>query len=327
MLMHAAAALATALGAAVSAQEVPRTAWGDPDLQGIWVGSTLTPLERPSEHQGRDLLTEEEVRALEIAAIAEDERLLLQPAERAPAGGDVDYRADGSPGYYNNFWLDEGTAWEPSGRTSLIVDPPAGRIPYLPAARDHERPYGTGPWDSHVDLDTGERCLGDGLPQIWFGENPNHQILQTPTDLVVLHEMFNQRRIIPIDGRPQTGIPQWNGEPRGWWEGSTLVVESRYFPDRPHDRFRHTWRAPSAKLHVVERFKRVDAETIDYEGTITDPTRFAQPWTVRFPLSTDQTGRGVTAGHLFEFACHEGNYAIGNVLRGARVQDPHTPVR
>ena len=160
-----------------------------------------------------------------------------------------------------------------------------------------------------------------------FGENPNHQILQTPTDLVVLHEMFNQRRIIPIDGRPQTGIPQWNGEPRGWWEGSTLVVESRYFPDRPHDRFRHTWRAPSAKLHVVERFKRVDAETIDYEGTITDPTRFAQPWTVRFPLSTDQTGRGVTAGHLFEFACHEGNYAIGNVLRGARVQDPHTPVR
>ena len=124
--------------------------------------------------------------------------MLRQPSERAPAGGSVDYRADGSPGYYNNFWLDEGTAWVPNGRTSLIVDPPNGRIPYLPTARDHERPYGTGPWHSHIDLDTGERCFGDGLPQIWFGENPNHQIFQTPTDVVILHEMYHVRRIIPI---------------------------------------------------------------------------------------------------------------------------------
>jgi len=316
-----AAALAAVHGAAFAAQEAPRTPWGDPDLQGIWVGSTLTPLERPAEYQGRLFLTEEEVTALETEAVAEDERLLHRPPERAPAGESVDYRADGSPGYYNNFWLDEGTAWESSRRTSLIVDPPHGRIPYLPAARDHERPYGTGPWDSHVDLDTGERCFGDGLPQVWFGENPNHQIFQTPTDIVILHEMYAQRRIIPIDGRPPTGIPQWNGEARGRWEGTTLVVESRHFPDRAQDRFRHIWRAPAATLHLVERFTRVGADTIDYEATIADPSRFAQAWTVRFSLSTDQPGRGVTAGRLFEYACHEGNYAIVNILRGARVRD------
>ena len=147
--------------------------------------------------------------------------------------------------------------------------------------------------------------------------------LWAPAHVVFLHEMYRQRRIIPIDGRPQTGITQWNGEPRGRWEGSTLVVESSYFPDRSQDRFRHVWRAPTAKLHLTERFARVDAETIDYEATISDPTRFTQPWTVRFPLSADQSGRGVAAGRLFEFACHEGNYAIVNVLRGARVKDRH----
>ena len=318
-----AVALAAALGGAVSAQEVPRTPWGHPDLQGIWVASTLTPLERPSQYQGRELLTPDEVAALEAAALAENARLLERAPERAPAGGCIDYRADGSSGGYNNFWLDESTVWDSGRRTSLIVDPPTGRIPYTATARDHERPYGTGPWDSHIDLDTGERCFSDGLPQIWFGDNPNHQIFQTPTDVVILHEMYNQRRIIPIDGRPHTGIAQWNGEPRGRWEGSTLVVESSYFPDRSQDRFRHVWRAPTARLHLTERFTRTDAETIDYEATITDATRFTQPWTVRFALSADQSGRGVAAGRIFEFACHEGNYAIVNVLRGARVKDRH----
>ena len=316
-------AVAAMLGVAVSAQEVPRTPWGDPDLQGIWVGSTLTPLERPSEHRGRAFLTEDEIAALETAAVAEKERRLNRPAERAPAGGDVDYRPDGSLGQ-DAFWLDESTAWVPSGRTSLIVDPPDGRIPYTAAARDGERPYGTGPWHSHVDLDTGERCFGDGLPQIWLGDNPNHQILQTPTDVVILHEMYRQRRIIPIDGRPRAGIAQWDGEARGRWEGSTLVVESRYFPDRSRDRFRHVWRAPTASLHLVERFTPVATGRIDYEATIADPTRFTRPWTVRFPLSADAAAQGVTPGPIFEFACHEGNYALPNVLLGARAQEAAT---
>ena len=317
--VYAAVAVAAALSVTISAQDVPRTPWGDPDLQGIWVGSTLTPLERPPEYRGREFLTEEEVEALETAARAEEERQLNRPAGRAPAGGDVDYRPDGSLGA-DAFWFDEGTTWVRSGRTSLIVDPPGGRIPYTPTARDGERPYGTGPWDSHLDLDTGERCFSDGLSQIWFGDNPNHQIFQTPTDVVIVHEMYRQRRIIPIDGRPRTGIAQWNGEARGRWEGSTLVVESRHFPNRSADRFRHVWRAPTASLRLVEKFTRVDAGTLDYEATITDPTRFARPWTVRFPLSADAVAQGVTPGPLFEFACHEGNYALPNVLRGARAQ-------
>ena len=316
----AAAGLTVTFGSAAAVQEAPRTPWGDPDLQGIWVASTLTPLERLPEHEGRHFLTEEEVGALEAEAVAEEERRRTRPAERAPAGGDVDYRPDGSLGV-NQFWLEEGTTWQPSRRTALVVDPPSGLIPYLPTARDHERPYGTGPWHSHIDLDTGERCFGDGLPQIWFGENPIHQIFQTPTHVVILHEMYRQRRIIPLDGRPRTGLPQWNGEPRGHWEGNTLVVESRHFQDRPDDRFRHIWRQPTAALHLLERFTRVDAETIDYEATVTDPTRFTQPWTIRFALSSDSSGRGIGATNLFEYACHEGNQALANVLRGARAQE------
>ena len=296
----------------------PRTTWGDPDLQGVWVGSTLTPLERPARYEGRDYLTDEEIAELEATAVDEDQRLLERAAERTTASNSVDWRADGTPGFYNNFWLDGSTAWGSNRRTSLVVDPPDGRIPYTAGARDGERPHGSGPWNSHLDLDTGERCLGDGLPQIYFAYNPNHQIFQTPTHVVIVHEMFNQRRIIPLDGRPHTNIGQWNGEPRGWWEDDTLVVESDDFVDRPDDRWASTWRRPTSTLHMIERFARTDAETIDYQVTITDPSRFTRPWTARFPLSTDQAGRGVAAGELFEFACHEGNYAIANVLRGAR---------
>ena len=156
---------------------------------------------------------------------------------------------------------------------------------------------------------------------MWFGYNPNHQIFQTPTHVVIVHEMFHQRRIIPLDGRPPTHIPQWNGEPRGRWEGDTLVVESIDFADRPHDRWGNTWRRPTPTLHMVERFTRSDADTIDYEVTITDPSRFTRPWTAQFPLSGDPSERGVAAGHLFEFACHEGNYAIVNILRGERAAE------
>ena len=145
----AAAAIAAGLGAAaVLAQSpageapgaAPRTAWGDPDLQGVWVGSTLTPLERPPQFEGREFLTEEEVAALENGAVARNVRLAERPAEATTAGGSVDRRADGTPGFYNNLWLDGGTAWDPRRRTSLVVDPPDGRIPYTATARDNERP-------------------------------------------------------------------------------------------------------------------------------------------------------------------------------------------
>ena len=294
----------SAPGTAVAA---PVTAWGDPDLQGIWVGSTLTPMERPAEFEGKEFLSAEEV------ADREEEARAGQFQESATTAGD--------PGTYNAIWFDRGTAWVQSRRTSLVVEPPDGRIPYTATARQLERPYGIGPYDSHVDLDTGERCLGDGLPQIWFGYNPNHQIFQTQTHIVIVHEMFNQRRIIPLDSSPHVDMLQWNGDPRGRWEGDTLVVESINFSDRPGYRWASTWRHPSSTLHMVERFTRVDATTIDYEATITDPVRFEQPWTVRMPLTSDQSGRGVTSGQVFEYACHEGNYGLANILRGERVAE------
>ena len=307
--------------AAAPRPSVPRTPWGDPDLQGIWVGSTLTPLERPAEFEGREFLTYAEVARLEDAALLRSARVAGRPSERTTAGGSVDWRADGTPGFYNSFWLDGSWRWLRSRRTSLIVDPPDGRIPYTATARQGERPHGSGPWNSFLDLDTGERCLGDGLPQVWFGYNPNHQIFQNRTHLVVVHEMFRQRRIVPLGGGPPTDIPRWNGEPRGRWEGDTLVVESRGFADRPDARWASTWRHPTGSLHLVERFTRVDAGTIDYEATIADPARFTRPWTIQLALSADQSERGVAAGGLYEFACHEGNYAIMNVLRGARAQE------
>jgi hypothetical protein len=287
--------------------EVPRTSWGAPDLQGLWTSATLTPLERPRELANKEFLTKEEAAALEAKAAAE------QFTERAPRAGD--------PGTYNQIWFDSGTAVVPSRRTSLITDPPDGRIPYTADARKHERPYGEGPYDSHLDLDTGERCLGDGLPMIWLGYNPNHQIVQTQDYVVILHEMFRERRIIPLAKTPHANIPQWNGDIRGWWEGDTLVVESTSFVDRPGFRWAATWRAPASTMRLIERFTRVGAQTLDYKATIDDPARFSRPWTVELPLTSDQAARGVTAGRLFEYACHEGNYSLVHVLSGARTDE------
>ena len=162
--------------------------------------------------------------------------------------------------------------------------------------------------------------MTDGVPMFWLGYNPNHQILQTPEHVVILHEMFRDRRIIPLEGRPH-GLEQWNGDVRGYWEGDTLVVESTRFADGSGERWAATWRMPTPTMHLVERFTRVDANTLEYEFTLTDPAKFTQPWSVRMPLTTNQAARGVTEGPLFEYACHEGNYSIVNVLSGARAEE------
>ncbi len=292
-------------------QALPRTPWGDPDLQGIWTGSTLTPLERPGGLAGKRYLTEEEA--------AEEERRADQRrfVERAPR--------DGDPGTYNQIWFDPGTRIVPDRRTALIVDPPDGRIPYTAAMRERERlqiAYRVnGARHSWVDVDTGERCLTDGVPMFWLGYNPNHQIVQTPDHVVILHEMFRDRRVIPIDGRPHGTIAQWNGDMRGHWEGETLVVESTHFVDRTNDRWAATWRMPTETMHLVERFTRIDTATLEYEFTLTDPAKFTHPWSAHIPLTTNQAARGVTEGPLYEYACHEGNYSLVNVLSGARADD------
>ena len=202
-----------------------RTPWGDPDLSGIWTNATITPLERPRELGEKPVLTEEEVAALEERAARD------QFTDRAPR--------DGDPGTYNQVWFDRGTRIVPTGRTSLIVDPPDGRIPWTAEAREeYERArarYGVGPYDSYLDLDTGERCITDGLPMVpTQGYNMSYHILQTPSYVAILHEMFHEFRIIPLDGRPHVDqrIGQWLGDARGRWAGDTLVVETTNFADK-----------------------------------------------------------------------------------------------
>ena len=300
-----------AIAAVAAGQGVPRTPWGAPDLQGVWTGSTLTPLERPTDLADKSFLTEEEVVALEYRA---DESRFV---ERTPQAGD--------PGTYNQAWFAPGTRVVADRRTSLVIDPPDGRIPYTSELRARGRLQAiyrvSGQRNSWVDVDTGERCLTDGVPMFWLGYNPNHQIVQTPDHIVVLHEMFRDRRIIPLDGRSHGTIRQWNGDIRGRWEGDTLVVESRGFVDKMSDRWAQTWRMPTETMRLVERFTRRDADTLEYEFTITDPVKFERSWSARIPLTTNQAARGVTEGPLFEYACHEGNYSLANVLRGARAEE------
>jgi hypothetical protein len=310
-------ALVVALGVQAGAQSsarphAPRTPWGSPDLQGTWTGSTLTPLERPAEFAGKPVLTAEEAAALETRARDRNAR------EPQAAAGD--------PGTYNQIWFDPSSAVVPDRRTSLIVDPPDGRLPFTPEGRAlatrHAGHYGVGPRDNPEDLDTGERCLTDGVPiPYWTGYNNNYQIVQTPQHVMIRSEMYHNVRVIPLDNRHRIGVPQWMGESRGRWEGDTLVVETSSFLDRSAQWWATAWRASRPTLRLVERFTRIDAETLDYEFTMTDPTMFMRPWTARFPLTTNQAARGVTKGPLHEYACHEGNYSMVNVLRGARLQE------
>lgn len=318
LVMYLSAAALVAMGAGrtlvigqtpSSTPAAPVTSWGHPDLQGLWTGSTITPLQRPKQFADKAVLSPDEAAALERAA--------REQASKEPSV------SSGDPGTYNQVWFDPASAVVPDRRTSLIVDPPDGRIPFTPAGLEHfdrsNARYGVGPRDTFVDLDTGERCLSDGMPIPYYtGYNNNYRIIQTKETVVMVAEMFRERRIIPLDARPRTAIPQWLGESRGRWEGQTLVVETSGFTDGSHYWWATSWRAARPSLKVTERFTRVDATTLDYEFTMDDPQMFARPWTARFPLTTDQASRGVTQGPLYEYACHEGNHSIVNVLSGAR---------
>jgi len=292
----------------------PRTGWGDPDLQGVWTNATLTPIERPLILSGKEVLTAEEAAELEV-----------QSAESRAAS---DRFIPGNVGAYNQFWMDSGKNVTDDRRTSLIIEPPDGRIPWTTDGQrrlesDLAR-YGVGPFNTWEDADTGERCLTDGLPLVPLqGYNMNYHILQSPGWVVILNEMFHEYRFIPVDGRAhlREGVGQLLGDARGWWDGETLVVETTNFSDKRHFLWRATWRGARPTLRLVERFTRLDDETIDYEFTMTDPAMFTRPWTAKVPMTTNQASRGVTAGPMFEYACHEGNYGLLNIMRGARVEE------
>lgn len=314
-----AAAVLVALGVSAAAQDkLPRTAWGRPDLQGIWDFRTITPLERPDDVAGKAFLTQEEAAKLEQEVIDRNNRLQARPAESAPAGGNVDRRPDGSPGFYNNFWLDGGTKTVGTRRTSLIVSPSNGKLPALTASgqqtAEARRKYlEEHPADSWLDRSASDRCLvgfNAGPPLTPLGYNQNLQLFQTQ-DHVALHtEMVHTARIVPLDGRPRLddGIRQWSGDARGHWEGDTLVVETANFNEE------RRWRGSSKNMKLVERFTRVDADTLDYTYTVTDPETWSSPWTASIPLRRSDLP-------LYEYACHEGNYSMPNILSGQRAAE------
>jgi len=279
------------------------TSWGDPDLQGQWNSQTSTPLQKPLEGPlaGRDTLTEEEAKTFEDSNRASFD---LPPGE-------------GSVGTYNTFWRDIG---KPLTRTSLIIDPPDGRIPPLSAegearisaerAERRTRGPSTSP-DTYKDLSPWTRCISRGWNGIGSWYSSNYKILQSPGYVVVFQELIHEARIIPLDGRPHLqSIPQWMGDSRGRWEGATLVVETTNFdPQTNYQGSRDT-------LHLTERYTRIDENTIDYQFTVEDPHTFTESWTVARPMT--RISEGVS---IFEYACHEGNYAMEGILAGARAEE------
>ena len=305
-----------AFGQGADSWELPRTPEGRPDLQGVWLNNVATPLERLPELADRSHLTREEV-----ATLAARADRIFQNGRSAFATPESAFRAA-----LQN--VETYIAWSTSSsigmvdvtfsdRTSLIVDPPDGRIPALtPAAEAREAAVDDG-WEFKTgpeDLNSIHRCITTGVPRLGgnFGAGPYtfYQIVQTPTHLAFISEAFHDARIIPIGDQPHApdAVRQWNGDSRGRWEGDTFVVETTNFSAKSY------YRGATEGLHLVERFTRTGPDTLAYRVTLTDPRTWASSWTAEVPLQhRDQP--------IYEFACHEGNYSIVGMLRTARLED------
>jgi len=287
----------------------PHTPYGQPDLEGIWSNATVTPLERPRELGDKRFFTEKE------AAVYAKQMVQHNNADNRPEDAEADVALA-----YNDTWYDRGNKVVPALRTSLIVDPPDGRIPPLTpeaqkrvAARDEIRRK-RGPADSYEDRNPRERCIALGAPRLPAPYNNNFQIVQSPGFVAILQEMIHEVRLIPLDGSPHvgTGIRQWMGDSRGHWEGNTLVVDTTNYNDQ--STFYNCCGGASTNLHVVERFTRTGPDSIDYQYTVDDPTTFTKPWTVAVPLTA-------APGPIYEYACHEGNYGLAHMLIGTRAEE------
>ena len=313
---------ALAIAAPVAGQSAkgtpPRTPDGKPDLQGTFTFATITPLQRPEALKGKEVMTAEEAAAFEASENIRLNRDLFDPEKGAPSVG-YPPRSQGGVLSYNDFWYERGDQLTADRRTSLISDPPDGRIPFTAATRAlmAQRAARTNAliFDSYEDLSLVDRCLlgfNAGPPMISGTYNNNLQIVQTPGYVVIVNEMVHNARIIPTDGRPHGRFPEWTGDSRGRWEGDTLVVETVNF------RRETSLQGSTAGTRVVERFTRVDPQTINYEFTVTDPDAYTRPWTASMPLrAIDEL--------LFEYACHEANYGMVGVLRGARFAESQAP--
>ena len=288
-----------------------RTPDGQPDIQGTWTNATITPFERPASLGDKAFVTDAEAAKLEELA-----------AERRDADGGPPRAGD--VGNYNQVWFDSGERVVSTRRTSLVIDPPDGRVPLRPEAekaRDYAHAH---EGDSFEFMSVWDRCITRGVPGGMFpaGYNNAYQIVQTRGYVTIHYEMIHEARIIPIDGRPHlpSSVRSWNGDPRGRWDGNTLVVETTNFNNKG-------WIATSAatgrikgipqteSLRLVERFTPVDADTLVYEAIVEDPAMYTRTWTVSMPLERNPGYR------VYEYACHEGNRAVEGVLRGARAEE------
>jgi len=293
--IKAAADAARAAAAARANWTPPRTPWGDPDLRGYWLSLSYTPLQRPAELGDKALYTEQEALAAFKKAVEED-------AEVDPRTVHYDWKEYGMDAWQSPV--------RPDLRTSLIVDPPDGRIPPLtPEGQQRVAAARRG-----IDVKSRglyERCVtgNQGPPRVPGNHDAESQIIQAPGYVVLLLQSNNDARIIPLDGRPHlpSSVRTWLGDSRGRWEGNTLVVETTNFhPERE-------WRGSADAMHLVERFTRVDAKTIQYGFTVTDPGTWTKPWTAEVPWPSIEPG-------LYEFACHEQNYGLMNVVKGAQIR-------
>ncbi len=301
---------------------VALTAWGDPDLQGVYTFSTPTPLVRPDALGDKDTLTDEELAELEAAEAAAREADVLNPTPGQLGAS------------YNAFWTSSEKGRR-LNRTSLIVDPPDGRRPPLTergeqvltaevadlAARQRgEPPFVYTLYNTWNDLSSYDRCLARPMPRIFQGYNHGVQILQTPDHVVIYYESMHDARIIPLDGRPQLSdaIRLWNGDSRGHWEDRTLVVEwTNFTGEQLFGNGGARGPFPQDNMRFTERFTRVDDNTLAYEVTVDDPSIWTQPWTFVLPWVADDPNYQFPE-HLYEFACHEGNYRMmEDTLRGS----------
>ncbi len=299
---------------------VERTPDGRPDFQGVWANNTVTPFQRPKHWEGKTTLTDAEIKELQQVAekIYENDGdaqfgdgLILAILERIEKPGSY----DPGTGNYNQFWI-VGRDWH-DRRTSLITDPPDGKLPPLTAEAQARRAEEVEHRKAHAFEDpelfpNGERCVHFGLPRIGAGYNSYLQIVQTPGYLMIMNEMAHDARIIPIDNRPRLGpnARQWNGESRARWEGDTLVIETANFSPKAD----LLYMGSASNLRLTERLTRVSADVLNYEFTMNDPTEWTKPWTAMIPLKQKDE-------QIFEYACHEANDSLLNMLRGHRYEE------
>jgi len=325
----AALTIATLAAVPANGQAPPRTPWGAPDLQGVWDFRTITPMERPRDLADQEFLTAEEAASRNQAAEARAVDLASRPSRRTQVdpSGNVDRGEDGAPGSYNNFWFDRGLSVISTNRTSLVTDPPDGRIPPLtPDAQGRgdalaEARKDTGPheptpggWVEDLGLNGLQaRCItgfNSGPPMTPGGYNNNMQLFQTPDTVVIFNEMNHNTRVIPLGGGSHVDLRLWAGDSRGRWVDDTLVVETKNF-------LRETsfMRGGSTgDLELVERFTRQSDHVLLYEVTVNDPSTWSRPWTYEVPMQANPDP-------IFEYACHEGNYGMETILVGARQRE------